>query len=110
MSFPVEDRFNLFCTADLSQEECFEQLYQAFSTTQLNSFLSFTTIRVRLIVPGNDGLGASAMRAEDQLYEMLYGMQDIEISARLLFTFPLTFVINNLHIFSLYFIYRAILD
>ncbi len=82
MSFPVEtERFALFCTTDLSQEECFEQLYQAFSTTQLNSFLSFTKIRVKLLVPGNDGLGQYSM-TEDQLYEFVYGIQDIDISAR----------------------------
>ena len=72
----VEDRYSLFLGSSLTN---YEQLYEAFNSTNINKFLEFTSIRIQLLYPSTDG--KEALRKEEDLIRYYYAIQDIEIIA-----------------------------
>ena len=77
VSFPVvNDRFKHFLGRYLSR---YERLYEAFDSTNLTSFLTFTTLRIRLLYPATDG--KESLRNRMDLLRYYYAISDIKVVA-----------------------------
>ena len=77
VDFPVfQERFQLFLGKHSSD---YSALYEAFDTTNLVTFLTFTDIRIKLITPSTDGL--EVLKQQEDLEKYYYAISDISIVA-----------------------------
>lgn len=72
----VADRFEPFLGQSLTN---YEKLYETFDKTKLNSFLTFTDLRLRLIQPNTDGYEFGKQRKD--LLRYFYGINDVQLIA-----------------------------
>ena len=72
----VEDRYALFLGPSLTD---YEALWEAFNSTNLTSFLAFSSIRLQLLYPATDG--KETLRNDEDLIRYYYAISSINIIA-----------------------------